>query len=320
MKVARPRVSDADRVATERSGAGPEPPALAVAAVARRLGVAPATLRTWDRRYGLGPSAHTAGSHRRYTIEDVARLLVMRRLTIDGVAPVDAARSARAMDRVRGRAPGAARRAGARRDEIARPGLLVEAALHDDDRGCRRLLGAAAVDVATWWTELLEPARSSLAARTELARPGEDPEWVLDTAALAVLAARRVPDGVRPGVGHRLALLLAPPRERRPLVLHVLAAALADEGMEARVVTGPVDPRRVLELVAMSRPVAVVLLSEHADPDLTVLAELTAAEPDLPLFVGLGEGRAESALRLAPAVRLASNFAGLLREILAIGE
>ncbi|WP_425954990.1 MerR family transcriptional regulator [Xylanimonas sp. McL0601] len=69
-------------------------PGLAVAAVARRLGVAPATLRTWDRRYGLGPSGRTAGSHRRYTPEDVARLLVMRRLTIEGVAPVDAARAA----------------------------------------------------------------------------------------------------------------------------------------------------------------------------------------------------------------------------------
>jgi DNA-binding transcriptional MerR regulator len=69
-------------------------PGLAVAAVARRLGVAPATLRTWDRRYGLGPSGRTAGSHRRYTPEDVARLLVMRRLTVDGVAPVDAARAA----------------------------------------------------------------------------------------------------------------------------------------------------------------------------------------------------------------------------------
>lgn len=69
-------------------------PGLAVAAVARRLGVAPATLRTWDRRYGLGPSGRTAGSHRRYTPEDVARLLVMRRLTVEGVAPVDAARAA----------------------------------------------------------------------------------------------------------------------------------------------------------------------------------------------------------------------------------
>ena len=37
---------------------------LTVAAVARRVGVAPSTLRTWDRRYGLGPSEHVAGNHR----------------------------------------------------------------------------------------------------------------------------------------------------------------------------------------------------------------------------------------------------------------
>ncbi len=74
---------------------GPVPePALTVAAVARRLGVAPATLRTWDRRYGLGPSAHTPGAHRRYTAEDVTRLNFMRQLTVEGVAPVDAARLA----------------------------------------------------------------------------------------------------------------------------------------------------------------------------------------------------------------------------------
>lgn len=69
-------------------------PALTVAAVARRLGVAPATLRTWDRRYGLGPTAHTAGAHRRYSSADVARLQEMRRMTLEGVAPADAARIA----------------------------------------------------------------------------------------------------------------------------------------------------------------------------------------------------------------------------------
>src|SRR5215218_4420712 len=69
-------------------------PTLTVAAVARRLGVAPSTLRTWDRRYGLGPSAHTAGAHRRYSPTDVARLMVMRRLTLEGVSPADAAKIA----------------------------------------------------------------------------------------------------------------------------------------------------------------------------------------------------------------------------------
>ncbi|MEG3615867.1 MerR family transcriptional regulator [Isoptericola haloaureus] len=82
------------RPAQDAGGSRPSGPGLAVAAVARRLGVAPATLRTWDRRYGLGPSDRTAGSHRRYTPEDVARLLVMRRLTLEGVAPVDAAQAA----------------------------------------------------------------------------------------------------------------------------------------------------------------------------------------------------------------------------------
>ena len=64
---------------------------ITVAAVARRVGLAPATLRTWDRRYGLGPSAHKAGTHRRYCALDVARLMFMRRLIASGVSPSDAA-------------------------------------------------------------------------------------------------------------------------------------------------------------------------------------------------------------------------------------
>ncbi|MCW2622208.1 MAG: MerR family transcriptional regulator, partial [Frankiales bacterium] len=72
---------------------------LPVAAVARRLGVAPATLRTWDRRYGLGPSFHEPGSHRRYGPADLERLDLMHRLTVQGVAPADAARHALAGER-----------------------------------------------------------------------------------------------------------------------------------------------------------------------------------------------------------------------------
>ena len=71
-----------------------EPP-LTVAAVARRLGVAPATLRTWDRRYGLGPSDHNSGQHRRYSTSDLAKLTLMRRLIISGVSPAEAAAKAK---------------------------------------------------------------------------------------------------------------------------------------------------------------------------------------------------------------------------------
>ncbi|MFF8936996.1 MerR family transcriptional regulator [Streptomyces paradoxus] len=61
--------------------------------VARRLGVAPTTVRTWDRRYGLGPDAHTGGRHRRWTPVDVARLERMCALTATGIPPAEAART-----------------------------------------------------------------------------------------------------------------------------------------------------------------------------------------------------------------------------------
>jgi DNA-binding transcriptional MerR regulator len=67
---------------------------LTVTAVARRLGIAPATLRTWDRRYGLGPGDHTSGRHRRYGPADIARLELMQRALLRGASPREAARYA----------------------------------------------------------------------------------------------------------------------------------------------------------------------------------------------------------------------------------
>ncbi|MEU5340532.1 MerR family transcriptional regulator [Streptomyces sp. NPDC020766] len=64
-------------------------------AVARRLGVSPTTVRSWDRRYGLGPAVRADGRHRRWTPRDVAMLEAMCRLTSAGVPPAEAARAAR---------------------------------------------------------------------------------------------------------------------------------------------------------------------------------------------------------------------------------
>src|SRR3954452_21324973 len=79
-------------MAERASETGGETP-WSVAAVARALGVAPATLRTWDRRYGMGPSGHREGQHRRYTQADLGRLETMRRLLLQGVSAADAARA-----------------------------------------------------------------------------------------------------------------------------------------------------------------------------------------------------------------------------------
>jgi hypothetical protein len=95
-------VEPADAATGRSPGAAPtgpdgEPdggPALSVAGAARGLGVAAATLRSWERRYGLAPSLHTKGGHRRYGPADLARLQVMHRLVREGVPPAEAARVA----------------------------------------------------------------------------------------------------------------------------------------------------------------------------------------------------------------------------------
>jgi MerR family transcriptional regulator, light-induced transcriptional regulator len=74
-------------------GGAPLGGGLTTGEVARRLGVAPTTVRTWDRRYGLGPDAHTGGRHRRWTATDVARLERMCALTATGIPPAEAART-----------------------------------------------------------------------------------------------------------------------------------------------------------------------------------------------------------------------------------
>src|SRR3954452_10314326 len=77
----------------------PEPGARApqlgwpVGAVSERLGIAAPTLRSWDRRHGVGPSLRTAGNHRRYTELDIRRVLLMSRLTAQGVPAQSAAES-----------------------------------------------------------------------------------------------------------------------------------------------------------------------------------------------------------------------------------
>lgn len=69
-----------------------------VGSVAGRLGLSPSTLRTWERRYGVGPSRRTAGGHRRYTESDIDRIVLTQALIERGAPPSDATRVAHALD------------------------------------------------------------------------------------------------------------------------------------------------------------------------------------------------------------------------------
>jgi DNA-binding transcriptional MerR regulator len=61
-----------------------ETPALRIDAVARRTGVAVATLRAWESRYGVLQPCRTDGGHRLYSEDDVDRVLAVLRLTAQG--------------------------------------------------------------------------------------------------------------------------------------------------------------------------------------------------------------------------------------------
>ncbi len=65
--------------------------ALTPGATACLLGVSPSTLRSWDRRYGVGPRERSPGGHRRYSPADVARLRELCRLVGEGLPPASAA-------------------------------------------------------------------------------------------------------------------------------------------------------------------------------------------------------------------------------------
>lgn len=282
-------------------------PALAVAAVARRLGVAPATLRTWDRRYGLGPSEHSAGAHRRYSSTDVERLLVMRRLTLDGVAPAESARIALATD--------VAAPAEVRPPTERTPTAVVDAALAGDLAACARVLALSPdADVLAWWNVLVEPALDALARRTVVDPPGVDATATVHAAALAALRDRTAPfEGARRPV----VLVLVVPREPRPLVAHAVAGALASHGVDARIVGGPGGVHHAFELVAMTRTRAVVTIGEGHQVDLEVVERIAEQHAELPQFVMVPD-RASASVPLGRSVHRAHSFTGLVHEVLAV--
>jgi DNA-binding transcriptional MerR regulator len=156
-----------------------DPLALPVGTVARLLGTAASTLRTWDRRYGLGPSGRIGGSHRRYTPEDVARLTLMRSLLGRGAGPAEAARVAAGTARDQLPAvpvgPGAGRLPGSGRAGTADAAVGV----------------AEDLDVATEQTIDALAAEFAMAALeyTPLSRLPRAPAALPDTSAAAVAAA-----------------------------------------------------------------------------------------------------------------------------------
>ena len=250
-------------MAQERTGTG-----LTVSSVARRLGVAPATLRTWDRRYGVGPSAHAAGAHRRYTAEDVRRLELMRGLVHQGLPPADAARLALDADAP---APQRSRRPGGR----VLPLPDVEDHLRGLGRAAMSLDGHAVLTgiaehlqrhgVEHTWEAVVVPLLTAVGERWAGTGEGVEVEHLVSGCVAAALH-RTAPATPPPP---RAALLACAPGDLHALPLHAVAAGLAERGIGSRLLGAAVPVDALAAAVRRTGPAAVFLWAqtpETADP------------------------------------------------------
>ncbi|MEU6021178.1 MerR family transcriptional regulator [Micromonospora sp. NPDC047134] len=270
--------------------------ALSAGAVARRLGIAVTTLRTWHQRYGLGPSQHVPGHHRRYTTADLARLEVMRRLTADGVSPAEAARWARQapepgsvrtprpVGSTKARAGGGATIPVHRAGPVAR-GLARAAMRLDAEAISQTITRAIATDgVVDTWDHLLRPVLVGIGERHAATAALVEVEHLISrcvsTAFAAVVAACPAPAGQPPRI-----LLACADEEQHSLPLEALAAALAEVGVNHRMLGARVPLTALLDAVERTGPAAVMIWSHiRATADPTQLNALLSA-PRRPMLV-----------------------------------
>ena len=279
-------------------------PRLSVAAVARKLGIAPGTLRTWDRRYGIGPAHHAPGEHRRYSADDVARLELMRDALLHGATPAAAARYALSTPLPDSEPPPIPDT-----DETTLPtgrggpGLplpdagwhargLARAATALDADAVRRLLNEsiAAVGAQITWDLAIRPVLVAIARRWADTGTGIEIEHLLSdcvTAVFSALAASTPTTTARP------VLLAGMAGDQHQLPIVVLTATLAQRGVTCRSLGADLPADALVAAIRRTAPAALLLWSQlagTADPDL--LTSLPRTRPAFRIFIG-GPGWAD---------------------------
>jgi len=238
---------------------------LSVSSVARRIGVAPATLRTWARRYGIGPSSHEAGSHRKYCPSDLAKLTVMRRLISAGVAPADAAEQAKAHEGevVIDEITSLCRECDETIDAIfnaaeALDSLFVETMLRNE---------ISENGIISAWQEVFVPVLIQVGSAWEKSGKGVEVEHMLSEILKRVL--RESTSEIVVPVNSRPVLLASVGEELHSLALHALAAALAERGIETHFLGARTPVEAISSMVSRFAPPAVFLWAQlpvNGDP------------------------------------------------------
>ncbi|MER7955851.1 MerR family transcriptional regulator [Streptomyces sp. NPDC096030] len=266
-------------------------------AVARRLGVSPTTVRSWDQRYGIGPAVRADGRHRRWSPADVAMLEEMCRLTASGVPPAEAAHAAKLVrpnaaetdavafvptlpehaERPIPGTPAAQNLPTPTRAPRAGPGSglplgsvrqecrgLARAAVRLDGQAMDALLQEvlAQYGLVTAWEEVITPTLHAVGRKWE----SSDDRYVEVEHLLSwhVSTALRRAAVTGPVIGSSVApvVLACVPAEQHTLPLEALAAGLAEQGPPTRMFGAAVPAEALDAAVRRSGPLAVALWSQ----------------------------------------------------------
>ncbi|MEV6562068.1 MerR family transcriptional regulator [Nocardia sp. NPDC051756] len=222
-----------------------------VGMAARTLGIPVATLRSWNRRYGLGPSQHRPGRHRHYSQTDLAVAARMVDLVRAGVSPASAAATVRAMA---GSAPVlgdvAAVLGAAQRLEAAE--LLGVIGAHITYHG-----------VVATWNRLCRPAFAEIVDRQDVGGGLIDVEHLLSWAVATAL--HRVVPPLRTRAGRSPIVLACTAGENHVLPLEVLRGALAELGLPALLLGASVPGTALADALAKHERRPIVVLWSQSD-------------------------------------------------------
>lgn len=248
---------------------------LTTGTVARRLGVSPTTLRSWDRRYGLGPARRSDGRHRRWTPGDVVMLETMCRLTSAGVPPAEAARTAKDEAAPTPRPVPAAEDTAGRSRAAGTPPLgdvrqecrgLARAAVRLDAAAVEEQLSSAVAEhgLTVAWQDVMVPALHAVGRKW--ASSGDryvEVEHLLSWHVSTVLrrgTRRPVRAGDATAAGP--VILACVPGEQHTLPLEALNAGLSELGLPTRMFGAAVPAEALTAAVRRLGPVAVVLWAQ----------------------------------------------------------
>lgn len=297
-----------------------EEPGYGIGAVSRRLGVPAPTLRTWNLRYGVGPSRRSPGGHRRYDARDLWRLEEMNRLIRSGVSPSDAAREVLRIEVVPPAAPEAGTEEIPSSPAAERPGvptaaMLARAAMTLDSRTVYDWIEASLVrhGVPWTWERLVLPVFETICDRQAESGASVEIEHLFSDRLLAALI--RLTTRPAQPVNTRPVLLACAEDEQHSLPIYALAATLTtDHRVETRVLGARTPYPALADAMRRLGPSVVFVwsqLSTTGDP--APLASLPALRPPS-LVVAGGTGWWEGLPAPVPHV---TSFQDALTRVLA---